>query len=89
MPSWVRAALAPATAIAAMAFFGVLHPPAGAAALIFATATPAFASIKFMYLVLPLLVGNIVCIIMATLINNLIKKREYPLYWTMLGSLAP
>ena len=86
---WVRAALAPATAIAAMNFLGLLHPPAGAAALIFATAPPALQSIKFMYLVFPLLVGNILSIIMATLINNLNKKREYPLYWSISGPLNP
>jgi CBS-domain-containing membrane protein len=71
-----------------MNFLGVLHPPAGAAALIFATAPPALEEIKFMYLVFPLLVGNIISVLMATLINNLNKKREYPLYWTMTGPLA-
>jgi CBS-domain-containing membrane protein len=31
--------------------------------------------------VMPLLVGNIVCICMAMIINNLSRKRQYPLWW--------
>ena len=38
LPPWVRAALAPAAAIAAISYYGVLHPPAGAVALMLAQA---------------------------------------------------
>jgi CBS-domain-containing membrane protein len=37
----------------------------------------------WMYLVLPLLVGNLVCLFCACAVNNLSKKRQYPVVaWT-------
>jgi hypothetical protein len=81
VPGWVMCALAPATAIALMQRTALLHPPAGAAALIFVSGPPAITDLGWMYLVMPLLVGNIVCICMAMIINNLSRKRQYPLWW--------
>lgn len=77
---WVAKALAPATAIAAMAKLGLTHPPAGAAAFIYITAPPA-ASQGWMFILCPLLAGNVICCVMATVINNLSEKRQYPLYY--------
>lgn len=81
LPSWLAVALAPAVAIAGMLKLGVLHPPAGAASLIFIAGSRKITDLGFMYLLLPLLVGNLVCIAMAILFNNLNKKRQYPLFW--------
>ena len=81
LPTWIAAALAPATAIALSQRFGVLHPPAGAAALIFITGGPKITDLGWMYLVLPLTVGNIICVLMATAFNNLSRNRQYPLFY--------
>jgi CBS-domain-containing membrane protein len=81
LPPWLAAALVPAIAIAGMAKLGVLHPPAGAASLIFIAGGKKVTELGFMYLVMPLLVGNIICTCMAILFNNLNSKRQYPLFW--------
>lgn len=85
LPGWLRVAVVPASAIALMAYLGVLHPPAGAASLIFAghgsLNGSQMANSRWYFLVCPLLVGNLICIVMATLINNLNHTRQYPTYW--------
>ena len=48
MPKWLAASLAPATAIALSQRVNVLHPPAGAAALIFVTAGPKITELGWM-----------------------------------------
>jgi len=80
VPQWVMIAIAPATAIAANQRLGVLHPPAGAAALIF-VASPRATDLGWMYLVLPLLVGNVVCCAVAMCVNNVSRNRRYPLFY--------
>eukprot|EP00929_Paragymnodinium_shiwhaense_P046900 TRINITY_DN23844_c0_g1_i2.p1 TRINITY_DN23844_c0_g1~~TRINITY_DN23844_c0_g1_i2.p1 ORF type:complete len:301 (-),score=46.10 TRINITY_DN23844_c0_g1_i2:381-1283(-) len=82
LPVWVRVAVAPALAITAMAKLGISHPPAGAAALIYAQGG-AVKELGWMYLVLPLFVGNIISIVMAVVINNLSRDRHYPSYWAL------
>ena len=77
---WIAKALAPATAIAAMAKLGLTHPPAGAAAFIYIAAPPAVSQ-GWLFLLCPLLAGNVICCVMATAINNLSEKRQYPLYY--------
>ena len=77
---WIAKALAPATAIAAMAKLGLTHPPAGAAAFIY-IASPAAATDGWLFALCPLLAGNVLCVLMATAINNLSEKRQYPLYY--------
>ena len=81
IPKWVAVALAPATAIAVSQRCGVLHPPAGAASLIFVGGGAKITDLGWMYLLMPLLVGNLVCCMMAMLINNLSRKRQYPVFW--------
>jgi len=81
IPKWVAVALAPATSIAAMQACGVSHPPAGAASLIFISGGAKITNMGWMYLVTPLLIGNIICVAVAAAINNLVKKRQYPVYW--------
>ena len=78
---WVAKALAPATAIAAMAKLGLTHPPAGAACFIYISAPAAATNQGWLFLLCPLLAGNIICCVMAMVINNLSDKRQYPLYY--------
>jgi CBS-domain-containing membrane protein len=35
----------------------------------------------WMYLILPLLAGNCVCVIVASVFNNAIPGRQYPVFW--------
>ena len=81
IPRWLALALAPATAISAMQFFGVSHPPAGAVSLIFISGPPKITGMQWYFLLCPLLLGNIIAVLMASWINNLSSKRQYPMYW--------
>lgn len=75
-PVWLRMALAVSISVSAMAKFGITHPPAASSALIFSTRGSADA----IFFIL-LLFGNVVAATMATIINNLSSKRQYPIYW--------
>ena len=71
----VRKALATALAIMCMARLGVTHPPAGAAALLFAGGQYSWGHMGIM------LAGNILAILSATVINDMNVKRQYPTFW--------
>ena len=58
-----------------MVALGFTHPPAGAAAVIFSARKYTWASCGL------LLLGNVIAIIMSTILNNLHKNRHYPAYW--------
>lgn len=75
LPTWIRRAIAPAFAITAMVKFGVPHPPAGAHSVIFASGEYGW---RFYLLVV---LGSILSVIPATLVNNLSAKRAYPIFW--------
>lgn len=81
IPLRMAIAIAPATAIAVNHRLGLLHPPAGAAALIFVSGGQQITAMGWMYLLVPLGVANVVCVLMATAFNNLSSARQYPLYW--------
>lgn len=72
---YIRQALATALAIGSMAKLGITHPPAGADALLFSSGTYGWANFAFT------LVGNLIAIGAATIINNLNQKRQYPTCW--------
>eukprot|EP00521_Asterionellopsis_glacialis_P007813 CAMPEP_0195287770 /NCGR_PEP_ID=MMETSP0707-20130614/4695_1 /TAXON_ID=33640 /ORGANISM="Asterionellopsis glacialis, Strain CCMP134" /LENGTH=510 /DNA_ID=CAMNT_0040347555 /DNA_START=149 /DNA_END=1681 /DNA_ORIENTATION=- len=77
LPDWFRVPFAVSLAIAAMSKLGITHPPAGASAVIFSTLD---VENKWSFFLL-LLLGNVVVILLATLVNNLSCKRQYPIYW--------
>jgi len=72
---WLKQTLATSLAIGAMVKFGVTHPPAGAAALLFSNGSRTWQQIGMMIL------GNIIAILCATFFNNLNDKRQYPTFW--------
>jgi CBS-domain-containing membrane protein len=76
MSIWMRQALATSLAVAAMAKMGVTHPPAGAAALLFASGSYGWGNMLFV------LVGNVIAIGAATFINNFSDYRQYPTFWS-------
>ncbi|EJK46713.1 hypothetical protein THAOC_34608 [Thalassiosira oceanica] len=77
MPAgWIRVPFTTALAIATMCKMGITHPPAGAAAAIFASSNE-FDGVYFALM----LVGNLMAISTAILINNLNDKKQYPMYY--------
>lgn len=72
---WMRQSLATALAVASMAKLGLTHPPAGAAALIYSSGEFGWGNMAFM------LVGNLIALLCATVINNWSDKRQFPTYW--------
>ena len=81
LSAWVAVALVPALAISGMAVTGCINPPAAAAALIYASGTAKVKAFGWMFLCLPNLVGVIIMMLVAILVNNLSSKRKYPQFW--------
>jgi HPP family len=80
VPVWLRQSLGAALAIAAMVKLGVTHPPAGATALLLSTTISSSQRNSWGNMATSLL-GNVIAVIMSTLINNASNKRQYPIYW--------
>jgi hypothetical protein len=75
LPIWFRQALGTSTTLAILAKLGLTHPPAGALALICSSGTYHWGHMLFS------VIGNFIALLMAILVNNLNKKRQYPQYW--------
>ncbi|AIE61022.1 HPP family protein [Bacillus methanolicus] len=69
-------ALGVGLAIAIMMMTKTTHPPAGADPIVVI-----LGAYKWNYLITPVLIGSIVIVLIAVLINNLRKNREYPTFW--------
>ncbi len=52
------------------------HPPAGADPIVVIQGAYAWS-----YLVFPVLIGSVIIVIIALIINNLRKNRQYPAFW--------
>jgi len=81
VPTWLMAAITPALAISGMALTGCINPPAAAASLIYATGNATVKGWYWWFLFFPNLVGCVVMLIVAVLVNNLSAKRKYPQFW--------
>lgn len=77
----LAAALAVASAIAAMHLTRTLHPPGGATALIAVVGSPDIHALGFWYVLTPAMVGPLIMLVVALLINNLPTSRRYPEIW--------
>jgi len=75
MSGWLRQCLATSISIGGMMKLGIVHPPAGATAFIFSGGGFGWPSMASM------LLGNLLAIACATLINNWNEKRQYPTFW--------
>ena len=73
-------ALAVGCAIAAMQFFRCVHPPAGANPLVILL-TASQVNYDFSFLLFPVLSGSISLVIIAYVVNNLLSKNKWPIYW--------
>ena len=76
---YVRTTLAPVIVISTTAWLGIIHPPAGAAAVAFAARD----NLELRYSLI-FLVEISITILVAVLVNNLSDKRQYPTGWPIL-----
>lgn len=76
-------ALAVSIAIAAMLITHTSHPPGGATALIAVTGGPTIYDLGFKYVLAPVLVGVVIMLLIALIVNNLSsnESRHYPKHW--------
>ena len=79
LPKWLKPVIAPAIVIPGMARLGITHPPAGAAAVVFAAGKPMRWDLMGVFLI-----GVCVTIFNAVIINNLSDKRQYPTSWPLM-----
>ena len=78
---WLVAAVAVATAIAAMHATKTLHPPGGATALIAVIGSAEIHSLGYLYVLVPVGAGAAIMLAVALLVNNIPKSRKYPESW--------
>lgn len=76
-------ALAVSIAIAAMLITHTTHPPGGATALIAVTGGDSIFNLGFRYVLSPVLVGVLIMLLTALILNNLSSRQErhYPKFW--------
>jgi CBS-domain-containing membrane protein len=74
-------ALAVATAIALMHMTRTLHPPGGATALIATLGAPEIERLGFWFILMPALLGPMLLLLVALLVNNLPRTRRSPDIW--------
>lgn len=78
---WLASALAVATAIAVMHATKTLHPPGGATALIAVIGSAKIHSLGYLYVIIPVASGAIIMLVVALLVNNIPRSRQYPEFW--------
>ncbi len=78
---WLAAAMAVATAIAAMHTTKTLHPPGGATAMIAVIGSSKIHELGYLYAVIPVALGALIMLVIALLVNNIPKNRRYPVFW--------
>ena len=71
--SFIALGLSVGATVTLMMYFKVIHPPAAANPLI-----ALFADVSLEYILFPVVVGTLVIILIAIVINKLILKRNYP-----------
>ncbi|KAN0034313.1 hypothetical protein ACTFIV_000810 [Dictyostelium citrinum] len=76
----VACALAVSLSIMIMQFTNSLHPPGGATALICVMGVEQRWR-GFYFIFVPILSGAFIMLLTALIVNNLARKRSYPLYW--------
>ena len=78
---WLAASLGVATSIAAMHATKTLHPPGGATALIAVIGSRKVHDLGYLYVLIPVGLGVIIMLVVALLVNNISKNRQYPQFW--------
>ncbi len=78
---WLASSISVATAIAAMQLTRTLHPPGGATALIAVIGSSKIHALGYLYALVPAGLGALVMLIIALLVNNIPRSRQYPVFW--------
>ena len=80
---WLQKALALSIAVAGMAKFGILNPPAGAVALSMMTYanSPQFSYAGWLFLIVSTYLGCAMCLVVGMLWHNSYTGRVYPVFW--------
>ena len=81
LPLWFHASLGTSLAIFSLQKLGLVHPPAGAAAFVFALSRKDIVS-DFLHAG-AFLLADVVAIGLAVFFNNLSDTRQYPMYWKL------
>ena len=79
--SCLASCLAVATAIALMHVTKTLHPPGGATALIAVTGGEGIHQLGYLYAFVPCLLGALIMLAIALIVNNIPKAQRYPQFW--------
>lgn len=77
----LAAAVAVATAIAAMLATRTAHPPGGATALIAVIGSAKIHALGYLYVIIPAGFGATIMLVVALLVNNIPNTRKYPRFW--------
>lgn len=75
---WLSAALSVSLSIVLMQMTKTMHPPGGATALIANIGSEKIKSLGFGYILSPVMSGVIILFIVAMIVNNIPKNRNYP-----------
>ncbi len=78
---WLAASIGVATSIAVMHATKTLHPPGGATSLIAVVGSQKVHDLGYLYVLMPVGLGVIIMLVVALLVNNISKNREYPQFW--------
>ena len=81
LPLNITGPLLVATVIAAMHLTNTIHPPGGATALIAVMGGPKIQSLGFSYAFMPVAIGALLMLLVALIVNNIPKHRQYPVFW--------
>lgn len=75
---WLAAALAVSLAIVVMQITKTMHPPGGATALIATIGSEKIKALGYLYVVTPVMSGVMILLLIALIVNNLPRNRNYP-----------
>ena len=80
---WLQEALSVGIAVAGMAKFGILNPPAGAVALSMMeyANSPQFSYSGWLFLIVSTYLGCAMCMVVGLLWHNCYTGRVYPVFW--------
>lgn len=78
---WLAAPLAVSVSIALMHLTLTLHPPGGATALIAVIGDAKIHALGYAYAFVPIAAGAAVMLLIALVVNNIPKSRQYPTSW--------
>jgi CBS-domain-containing membrane protein len=78
---WLAAGLGVSGAIAVMLLTRTVHPPGGATALLAVIGGPKLHALGYWYVLVPAGAGACLLLLVALVVNNLARHRQYPEYW--------